>query len=106
MVSGSTQQVVLVGVDGSTTSGKALDWAVHEAARRGAELRVLHVAYVPVVATPFVGGAYYPSVEELGEIAGPILSAAAERAARVDASVPVRTLLRSGPPSEALLDES
>lgn len=105
-MSGSTQQVVLVGVDGSATSGKALDWAVREAARRGAELRVLHVAYVPVVATPFVGGAYYPSVEELGEIAGPILSAAAERAAHVDPSVPVRTTLRSGPPAEALLDEA
>src|SRR5690606_18253379 len=82
------------------------DWAVKEAARRDADLRVLHVAYVPVIATPFVGGAYYPTVEELGEIAGPILSAAAERAARVDPSVPVRTALRSGPPAEALLDEA
>jgi nucleotide-binding universal stress UspA family protein len=91
--------VVLVGVDGSTTSGRALDWAVREAARRGATLRVLHVAYVPVVSTPFVGGVYYPTVDEVDAIARPVLDAAVDRAARVDPTVHVRTTLRSGAPT-------
>jgi len=98
------EPVVLVGVDGSTTSGRALDWAVREAARRGAVLRVVHVAYVPVVATPFVGGVYYPTVEEVDAIGRPILDAAGDRAARLDPTVRVLSTLRSGPPSEVLLD--
>lgn len=96
--------VVLVGVDGSTTSGRALDVAVREAARRGATLRVVHVAYVPVVSSPFVGGVYYPTVDEVDAIARPILDAAVDRAARVDPAVRVQTVLRSGTPSEVLLD--
>lgn len=98
------EPAVLVGVDGSTTSGRALDVAVHEAARRGATLRVVHVAYVPVVSTPFVGGVYYPTVEEVQAIGRPILDAAVDRAARLDPTVRVLTTLRSGAPSEVLLD--
>ncbi|MBD8078518.1 universal stress protein [Cellulosimicrobium arenosum] len=96
--------VVLVGVDGSTTSGRALDWSVHEAARRGAILRIVHVVYVPVVSSPFLGSAYYPNDDEVTQHGGPILDAAADRAARLDPTVTVRTSLRSGPPAEILLD--
>ncbi|MCB7135968.1 universal stress protein [Cellulosimicrobium marinum] len=96
--------VVMVGVDGSTTSGRALDLAVHEASRRGALLWIVHVVNVPVVTSPFMGGAYYPTVEDVAAYGEPVLEAAVDRAARLDRSVPVRTALRSGAPSEVLLD--
>jgi nucleotide-binding universal stress UspA family protein len=38
----STQKIV-VGVNGSTASDAALEWAIHEAARRGAEIIAVHV---------------------------------------------------------------
>ncbi|WP_139123134.1 universal stress protein, partial [Cellulosimicrobium cellulans] len=81
-------RVVLVGVDGSTTSAKAVERAVREAASRGAALHVVHV-------TPAPGG---------GERGSCVLDAAADCAARVDPDVPVRTTLRSGSPVEVLLD--
>jgi nucleotide-binding universal stress UspA family protein len=36
---------VVVGVDGSATSGVALQWAAHEAALRGAVLEVVHAEF-------------------------------------------------------------
>ncbi|MBG0832443.1 universal stress protein [Planomonospora sp. ID67723] len=36
---------VVVGVDGSADSLRAVEWAVHEAVRRGLPLRVVHAAY-------------------------------------------------------------
>ena len=38
----NTQKIV-VGVNGSTASDAALEWAIHEAARRGAEIIAVHV---------------------------------------------------------------
>lgn len=81
-------RVVVVGVDGSTTSAKAVERAVREAAFRGAALHVVHV-------TPGPGR---------GERGACVLDAAADCAARVDRSVRVRTTLRSGSPVAALLD--
>jgi nucleotide-binding universal stress UspA family protein len=80
-------RVVLVGVDGSTTSAKAVERAVREAACRGAALHVVHV----------VPG---PDGRERG---GCVLDAAADCAARVDRRVRVRTTLRSGSPVAVLL---
>ncbi|MFC8922092.1 universal stress protein [Cellulosimicrobium sp. NPDC057127] len=78
---------VLVGVDGSTTSARAVERAVHEAAGRGASLHVVHVA-------PGPGD---------GEHGACVLDSAADRAARVDPHVRVRTTLRAGSPVGVLL---
>jgi nucleotide-binding universal stress UspA family protein len=51
-------QRVVVGVDGSDTSQRALEWAVAEAASRAAELEVVHSYTVP-----YLGG--YPYAEPL-----------------------------------------
>ncbi len=84
-------RVVLVGVDGSTTSAKAVERAVREAACRAASLHVVHVVHV----------GFGPDGGERGAC---VLDAAADRAARVDRHVRVRTTLRSGPPVAVLLD--
>lgn len=78
---------VLVGVDGSTTSARAVERAVHEAAGRGASLHVVHVAPGP----------------DDGEHGACVLDSAADRAARVDPHVRVRTTLRAGSPVAVLL---
>src|SRR5215207_6064592 len=43
----SMRPVVLVGVDGSTADGIAVDWGVQEASMRGLPLRIVHVASPP-----------------------------------------------------------
>ncbi|MBD5784920.1 universal stress protein [Cellulosimicrobium terreum] len=93
--------VVLVGVDGSTSSGRALDWAVREAAARSAVLRVVHVVHTS--GSPFLDANPLPDDDVAGR-GGCVVDAAIDRADRVDPSVPVEGVLRSGPPSEALLD--
>jgi nucleotide-binding universal stress UspA family protein len=47
MVGGEDQAFVLVGVDGSAPSSKALVWAAEEARLRGAALRVLYALALP-----------------------------------------------------------
>ncbi|OLT55083.1 universal stress protein [Cellulosimicrobium sp. CUA-896] len=81
-------RAVLVGVDGSTTSAKAVERAVREAALRGAALHIVFVAP-------------RTDVREQGAC---VLDAAADRAARVDRHVRVRTTLRSGAPVAVLLE--
>lgn len=39
----ATRMQIVVGVDGSDESGRALDWAANEAVLRGCELSVVHV---------------------------------------------------------------
>ncbi|MEV3858900.1 universal stress protein [Streptomyces sp. NPDC050095] len=63
-MSTSHPQPVVAAVDGSDDSRRALEWALAEAARRGADLRVVHVRqYAPflqpavLVAGPLEGGA-------------------------------------------------
>lgn len=50
MTDGDTGEfAVVAGVDGSASALRAVRWAAHEAVRRGAPLRLVHVCYlVPV----------------------------------------------------------
>jgi len=55
-------QRVVVGIDGSDGSQRALRWAVEEAGRRGAELEVVHVWHLP-----YAGGyPYFAGAIDLG----------------------------------------
>jgi len=56
---------IIVGVDGSGHSRRALDWAIHEAAVRHAPLTVLTVQQV--VNSFWAGPAVYPQDTELAE---------------------------------------
>lgn len=56
---------VLVGVDGSPSSARALRWAADEARRRGAELHVVHVWRLPLYAIPDPGGVVVSSLGDL-----------------------------------------
>ncbi len=59
--------VVTVGIDGSESSAQTLAWAANEAARRHAQLRVVHAFTYPVYGGG-LGGAMSPSADELAAI--------------------------------------
>lgn len=54
---------IIVGVDGSDTSFEALRWAVYEAGRRSAEIKVVSCYTAPAYGG--LGGAVYPTAVEL-----------------------------------------
>ncbi|MEU5321128.1 universal stress protein [Streptomyces sp. NPDC021056] len=78
---------VVVGVDGSLIAVRALDWAVEEAVRRGAVLRVVY------------------AVADRDE-AGPVLASAASRVRERHPGLPVETRAVEGGAVRALAGES
>jgi nucleotide-binding universal stress UspA family protein len=101
-----TGRTVLVGVDGSTPSHKALRWAAVEAAARGAELVVLNAwqhTLLPPAGSVSVSEHYVPEpsqrspedlLEEIREVLGE------------DPPVLVRPKVRQGNPARVLIEES
>lgn len=102
-----TSEGVVVGVDGSSTSAAALDWAAREADVRGIPLLVLFALHLPLVSVPFSEGVYVPPPSaEIEEFARRVLVSAAERVSKVAPAVRFETDLRFGSPAQVLLDAS
>jgi nucleotide-binding universal stress UspA family protein len=99
-----TQPLVLVGVDGTEDGRRAVHYAVHEATRRGARLRIVHVQQELVPLAPMA----LPIPEAtLHEVAAGILKQAEEQARELGYSDPdLETVLRTGPRDTALLVEA
>jgi nucleotide-binding universal stress UspA family protein len=99
---------VLVGVDGSECSFRALDFALDLAEKYSASLLILNVLMFPVDGNPSDPLAYSPNMGELfkdlrkGHEA--ILSRAASRAASTKPNVKAFTELREGNPPDQILD--
>lgn len=86
----SVSHWVVVGVDGSDTSLKALDWAVGEAGRSGRGVRAVSCYSVPFYGEPGMFGAYAieSQVEAIKAEHEQIASSALHRAAELDPTVP------------------
>ncbi|WP_158564297.1 universal stress protein [Jiangella anatolica] len=95
---------IVVGVDGSTDSGVALDWAAAEARLRGAPLHAVHGLWMPMAAVPFGGAAVLPPSDELRAYATDVLDATRRRVKDVAPGVEAETFLVLRPPAEALLE--
>lgn len=96
--------VIVVGVDGSEASGVALEYAVEEAARRGASLRVVSVWEMPVLPAPPVG--MPPGlVGGHAEYAETIVAEAVERAQELQPDVPCEGLVLFGYPGTMLVEQ-
>jgi nucleotide-binding universal stress UspA family protein len=54
---------IIVGVDGSTEAQRALEWALREAAVRGARVRAVHAYEIPVAYTGYHAGGVMISPE-------------------------------------------
>ncbi len=94
---------IVVGVDGSSASDTALDWAAAEAVRRGVPLEVLHTSTThAVAATP--GGGAPPIYDETED--EDVLDAAAARARGAFPGISVITRSERRDPASALIDRS
>jgi nucleotide-binding universal stress UspA family protein len=97
-----TAKPVVVGVDGSEESLRAVEWAAMEATRRSRSLRIVSApAVMPRLREP------HASEAEVGValrgVAARALDAAVGRCAEVAPGLPVETRLVSGPPALAVV---
>jgi nucleotide-binding universal stress UspA family protein len=102
----SSRKTVVVGIDGSANSHKALTWAAAEAADHGAELIVVNVwehTLLPPAGSPSVSERYVPFpsqrtaedlVKEIEEVLGD------------DPSVLAQPRVRQGNPAKVLIEQS
>lgn len=93
---------ILVAVDGSRSSAKALDEAIGLARSEGARLTLISVAAPPrwrIVTSPYA--VPYPNEDELALEAQTLL---AQAEARVPDDIPVSTVARRGPAAAAILE--
>lgn len=101
----ATSGRVVVAVDGSENSLQALEWAVRDAAARGAALEVVHAWSVPNTAGfPYSGMVFEPA--PFKEAADRVL---AEALGRADVSVldqPPTAIALEGHPASAVLDHA
>jgi nucleotide-binding universal stress UspA family protein len=102
----TTWKTVLVGVDGSPHSRKALTWAAAEAADHGADLVVLNVwehTVPPPSGSVSVSEHYVPEPSQ--RTAEDLLAEIKEELGE-DPPVLVQPLVRHGNPAKVLIDES
>ena len=93
---------VLVGVDGSQDSTRAVRWAAEEAALRGTGLHIVHAWLWPMLRVPLGGSPMAPSGAGLEALAERVLADAAATARSV-ADLVVESTLAVGEPATELL---
>ncbi|MGH3662057.1 MAG: universal stress protein, partial [Micromonosporaceae bacterium] len=110
MSSGATAHIrnhLVVGVDGSTESGRAVRWAAYEAALRGLPLRVVHGFVWPPAAMNFETPTYLSDEPGLHNAAQQVLAEAAETAREAVPDLTVETdLVEEAGGAAALLQYS
>ncbi|MDT0305195.1 universal stress protein [Streptomonospora wellingtoniae] len=94
---------IVVGVDGSPSSGAALDWAGRAAAGRGMGLLLVHALSMSVLAAPFGQTIRVAPSPELTAWAERLLREAAGRVAEALPDLEVETRITSLDPAPALL---
>ncbi len=98
--------VLVVGVDGSEGSVRALRFALREAALRGAVVRAVSVWHVPAAlyAEPFGFASY--ARRDYEQAARGRLRSAIERALSAAPGVPIESVVREGDAAEVLQEEA
>ncbi len=99
----SDYQKIVVGVDGSPASLKAVVWAAHEAKLRGSQIEILHSWSMPFVVDPMAMMPMMFPIEEMVADANKIAAAAAAAVANVDTKIRVVTRVERGAASEHLI---
>ena len=98
-------KTIVVGVDGSDHAEAALEFALEEAALRGASLRIVTAWELP--SGVGVGGAFTPQVFDVfPQEAQTVLSKALARAVELQPTVPCEGKVIEGPAAAALLEEA
>jgi nucleotide-binding universal stress UspA family protein len=99
-------QTVVVGFDRADDSAPALRWAAHEAARRQAELAVMHAGYYLYDPALAGGKSAAAAAADSGEYLQRLTAEALQVVAEAEPELVVHTLIRQLPPVKALLEES
>lgn len=100
MTQNTQNSTVVVGVDGSEDSHRALQWAAREARQRGTTLHIVHA----FPTDPPVAAGREPDARAGAQ---EVVDAAANRAReRTNETVAVEATIVDGPPAKALVDES
>src|SRR5688572_22090413 len=102
---GAVMERIVVGIDGSDASRRALNWALDEARRRQCSVDAVHAWEPPyLVAYPYAGGQYDPVTYE--QAAKDTLDRVVDAVDASGLAVPVSRILRLGHPAETILDEA
>ncbi len=102
----SRWKTIVVGVDGSPPSRKALTWAAAEAADHGADLVVL-TAWEPTLLPPMGSGGVPPSpVPDPGQRATEDLLTVVKEELGEDPPVLVQPRVKQGNPAQVLIEQS
>lgn len=99
----SDYKKIVVGIDGSPASLKAVLWAAHEAKLRNSEIEILHSWSMPFVVDPMAMMPMMFPVEEMVTSANKIVAAATEIVAGIDPKIRVVTRVERGAASEHLI---
>jgi len=103
---GSDAMTVVVGVDGSEGSHRALRWAAAEAAVRGDALELVHVWDPPQSYAPVDMEVYAPDPEPIRGASQQLLDDLVATARELAPGIEVRGSLVPGPPAHALLESA
>lgn len=101
---GTGAMTVVVGVDGSEGSHRALRWAAAEATVRGDALALVHVWEPPQAFAPLGLGAYPVDPEPIRQAADDVLQKLVAEARALAPDLEIRGQLVEGAPAEALLE--
>jgi nucleotide-binding universal stress UspA family protein len=93
---------IVVGIDGSEGSKKALRWAVAEAQLRSAAIEVIHVWNFSPLVDPIGGIAYVP-MDDLLESAQAVAANTVKSVADILGDTHITTTVKQGSASQALL---
>jgi nucleotide-binding universal stress UspA family protein len=102
----STWKTVLVGVDGSSGSRKALTWAAAEAVEHGADLIVLKVWEHALPAPVGLGGVPLGEVPDTSESAAEALVQVIREELGDDPPLIAQARVKHGNPAEVLIEQS
>ncbi|TNH31128.1 universal stress protein [Micromonospora orduensis] len=97
---------IVVGVDGSPESLRALHWATEEARLRRRPLRIVHAFLWPLLRVPLGPSPSGPATGGLQHAAEQILSTAADRAREGAAALDISTDMPVRAPAPALIEAS
>jgi nucleotide-binding universal stress UspA family protein len=93
---------IVVGIDGSEGSKKALRWAIAEAQLRSAAIEVIHVWNFSPLVDPIGGIAYVP-MDDLLESAQAVAANTVKSVADILGDTHITTTVKQGSASQALL---
>jgi nucleotide-binding universal stress UspA family protein len=98
----ASQHRIVVGIDGSSESVRALDWAITQAQQSGATLDIVTAWMFPMA----IGYAFTTTVEEVRQQARSLVDDAISHVADVAPDVVVRGEANEQPPGPALVEAS